>query len=450
MRNLEIPPRIRELAELLKPYAPLYIVGGYVRDSLLGIECHDVDICSKLRVETLRNALLTSDFEISDKNLRMGTVVISKGGFKAEYTSFRSDSYACGSGAHSPEEVKFTDDIVLDAQRRDFCCNTVYLDAASGDIVDPLGGENDIRDKLLRRAKEDVLEADGLRILRLVRFAAELGFKPTEDTLASAKQNAWRVRDISAERIRDELDGCFTADIKHPELCRKGAHVEALRMLDELGLVDELFPELAALKGLPQPPKYHLYDAFEHSVKAFELSDPSLRWAALLHDVGKAPCVAKNGNMHGHEVVGEAMVKDILERLRFKRSEVRRISQLVRWHMADINRNMSETKLKRFAVEHSDIGEQLCDLMDIDGLASKGELTRRNRLRDAYAFLKANGLPLSVRELPVSGEDLISLGVPENVRSAALDSLLADTAMDPHLNDRDKALRYLGKWADRA
>lgn len=449
MKGFFLPTEIIELARLFSPYATLYAVGGCVRDGLMGIACHDIDICSKLRVDDVKSALSNSDFAISEKSLRMGTVIISKGGFRAEYTSFRTDSYEEGSGAHSPSKVKFTDDILKDAERRDFACNAVYFDILRGEIVDPLAGAADIQSKILRRAKDDVFEADGLRILRLARFGAELGFKPTDETYASAKRNAWRVKDISAERIREELIGCFAADGKHPELNRKNAHLEAFRMLDDLGLVDMLLPELAALKGLPQPPKYHLYDAYEHSVKAFELAPAYLRWAALLHDVGKAPCVAKYGNMHGHDAAGEELVKGVMERLRFKNSEIRRVSQLARWHMVDINGNMSEAKLRRFALAHLDIIDDLCELIDIDGLASAGQLTRPNRLRAAYKGMLADGVPLRVKDLKVSGNDLIALGVPEKYRAAVMEELLEDTAIAPSLNDRDKALAYLERKANK-
>lgn len=444
--TFNVRPELFELAELFKPFATLYAVGGWVRDSLLGIACHDIDICSKLRVEQVKTVLLNSDFAISDKSLRLGTVVISKGDFRAEYTCFRSDSYAEGSGAHSPSEVIFTSDILADAQRRDFACNAVYYDILAGETVDPLGGIEDIKNKILRRAKYDVFEADGLRILRLVRFAAELGFTPEKETLESAKLNAWRVADIVAERVQVELVACFEAETKHPELKRQGAHLEAFRLLDELGLVDLLLPELAALKGLPQPKQYHLYDAYEHSVKAFELSPPELRWAALLHDVGKAPAMKAIGNMHGHDVIGEGIVKNIMGRLRFKKSETRRVSQLVRWHMVDINGDMSEAKLRRFVVQHSDIIAQLCDLIDIDAVASAGIVTRPNRVREAYEYVKSHGLPLSVKQLAVDGKDLVALGVPENMRSDALRDLLEQTAMDENLKDRERALGYLCKW----
>lgn len=444
---VDVREELKRLATLFAPYATLYAVGGCVRDGLLGIECYDVDICSKLDVKDVKKILSNTDFVVSDKSLRMGTVHISRGNFCAEYTSFRQDSYERSSGAHKPLKVSFTDSILLDAKRRDFKCNAVYYDLLKDEIADPIGGVCDIRNKIVSTADDEdtVFEADGLRILRLVRFCAELGFKADAHTFDVAKQNAWRVKDIAVERIREELDKIFVADTRHPELGLKDAHVRGFRMLDELGLVDMLLPELAKLKGLQQPAKFHLYDAYEHSVKAFEVSPPRLRWASLLHDVGKARAVEINGNMHGHDEIGAEIARQMLNRLKFSNADRNRTVQLVRLHMTDINGNTSEAKLRRFVVEHMDVIDDLCALKDIDGIASAGKLTRPNRLRIAYETLKEQGVPLTVKDLKIDGRDLVDMGVSEKFRSGLLKDLLVETAMNPLLDDRERAIAFVEK-----
>lgn len=436
-----------ELAKAIAPYATLYAVGGCVRDGLLDIECFDIDVCAELSVDDIKKALLNTDFVVSDKNLRMGTVHISRGNFTVEYTTWRSDSYDLSCGGHTPKEVSFTNDITIDARRRDFRCNAVYYDILNKKIVDPLGGVEDIKNGVLTSADdpEIVFEADGLRILRLVRFYAELGFSIEDKTLSVAKQNAWRVKDIVVERIREELCKIFVADTRHKQLDTKDGHVRGFRLLDELGLVDMLLPELAELKGLEQPAKYHLYDAYEHSVKAFEIAPPHLRIASLFHDLGKRRSIEKYGNMHAHDTMGEEIARGILNRFKFSNADTYRICQLVRWHMVDINGNTSQAKLRRFVVEHADIIEDLCDLMDIDGIASCGKLTRPNRLREEYEYLKSKGIPLCVKDLKVTGNDLVDMGVECKYRSTLLKDLLLETAMNPHLNDRDVALAYVEK-----
>lgn len=439
--------KLNKLATLFAPRATLYLVGGCVRDKLLGTACFDIDICSKLTVDEVKTILLNTDFVVSDKCLRMGTVHISCGDFVAEYTAFRTDSYDRESGKHHPENVRFTDDIALDARRRDFKCNALYEDVLTSEIVDVAGGLEDIKNKIISTAdaSQNVFEADGLRILRMVRFASELGFEIEPHTFEVAKQNAWRVKDLAVERIREELRKIFVADTKHKELGLKDAHVKGLRLLDELGLVDMLLPELAALKGLQQPKKYHLYDAYVHSVKAYEVAPPDIRISALLHDVGKAAAMKIQGNMHGHDVIGEELVRNICNRYKFSNAETSRICMLVRWHMVDIAGDTSISKLRRFVAKNMDIIDDLCALMHADAIASCGHDDKKNRVALVAKTLREDGSPLCVKDLKAGGADLVALGVEEKYRSHILNELWEDTVMNPALNDRDKALEYIRK-----
>lgn len=441
--------KLKRLAELFSPYATLYAVGGYVRDGLLGCETGDIDVCSKLRVEDVKNILLNSDFAVSDKNLRMGTVHISSHGFVVEYTTFRVDSYDGLSGAHTPDEVRFTEDIGEDARRRDFKCNAVYYDVLNDKIVDPLCGAADIKNKILSAADapEKVFEADGLRILRLVRFACQLGFEIEPHTLSVAKANAWRVKDIAVERIRDELCKIFVSDTAHPALRLEGAHLRGFRLLDELGLINLLLPELAALKGVQQKKKYHIYDAYEHSVKAFELAPPNLRWAALLHDVGKPVALAKNNgeNMHGHDVIGADIVSDMLNRFKFSNADKSHIVKLVRWHMIDLKGDTSFNKLRRFAAEYNDIIDDICAIKDADAEASSGIAPKVNRVRDAWQSVKQDGTPLNINQLKVDGNDVLAMGADGKDIGHILQELWEDTVLNPSLNSREKALAYIAR-----
>lgn len=439
--------KLNILAEAFESYARLYLVGGCVRDDLIGVECFDVDVCSKLEVEDVKNALLNTDFVVSDKNLRMGTVHITSDDFVVEYTVFRKDSYEPTSGRHLPSKVSFTSDITLDARRRDFKCNALYKDVLTGEIVDVTGGLKDIENKIISTADNPkiVFEADGLRILRMVRFACELGFDIDEETFEVAKQNAWRVKDIAIERVRDELGKIFVADTRHKELSLSLAHRKGIDLLDRLGLVDMLLPELARLKGLEQPKKYHLYDAYEHSLKAFEVSPPSIRWSALLHDVGKAEAVARHGNMHGHDLIGEEIVRGVCNRFKFSNEQTKRVCALVRWHMVDLAGDTSQSKLRRFVAKNMDIIDDLCALMRADAIASCGEDKSDMRIARIARELREDATPLSIKELSVSGNDLVNLGVEEKYRGIILNRLWEDTVMNTALNDREKALNYIKK-----
>lgn len=436
---------LKSLAICFKPFATLYQVGGAVRDELLGIECFDIDVCAKLKVEDVKKILSNTDFVVSDKNLRMGTVHISCGDFVCEYTTFRTDSYDVSSGGHTPKDVRFTSDMSLDARRRDFKCNALYKDILTGKILDLLGGTEDVKNKIISTADEPniVFEADGLRILRMVRFAAELGFDVESNTFEIAKKNAWRVKDIAVERIRDELEKIFVADTKHPQLNLKDAHVRGLAMLDELGLVDMLFPELATLKDLEQPKKYHLYDAYKHSLKAYEYAPPRLRFAALLHDIGKAESIKSTGNMHLHAQIGAELADGICKRFKLPNSERKRLVKIVALHMTDVKGDMPKGKLRRFVVENFDVIRDLCDFMDADSIAHKGEAGRADAIRRVVKEIEDDGTPLCVKDLKISGQDLVNMGVDEKMRGKILEELWLDTAENPALNDRKKAIDYV-------
>lgn len=439
--------KLKELARALSGFAPLYQVGGCVRDELMKIECSDIDVCSQLEVKDVKNALLNTDFAVSDKNLRMGTVHISSGNFVCEYTTFRTDSYDKASGKHSPQDVEFTKDILLDAKRRDFKCNAVYKDILLDEYVDVLGGIDDIKKKALSTADEPdiVFEADGLRILRLVRFACELGFDIEEETFKSAKKNAWRVKDIAVERINEELEKIFVSDMRHPELGLKNAHVKGIRLLDDLGLVDLLLPELSALKGLEQNKKYHIYDAYEHSLKAYEYAPPHLRFCALLHDIGKAECVKIYGNMHGHERVGADMARDIAHRLKLSNIQTYRLCKIISLHMTDLNGNMSENKLRRLIAQNIDVMDDVVLVMLADARATNEQIIKQNRIGNMLSSMREEGVPFSIKELKVSGNDLVEMGVDEKMRGVILKQLWIDTVMNMSLHTREKALAYIEK-----
>lgn len=438
--------QLNALAQLFPDDAPLYAVGGFVRDKLIGIECHDVDVCSKLNVDDVKMILSNTDFAVLDKNLRVGTVIIKGRNFSAEYTTFRTDSYPTGSGVHSPSEVTFTDDIKKDALRRDFGCNALYFDIKKKEIVDPLSRKGDVENRILKTTDnpEKVFGEDGLRILRLIRFAVELGFSIDDETFAAAKKYAKYVEEIAVERINDELNKIFVADTAHPELQRETAHYEGLELLDELGLVEILFPEVNALKGLGQNPKYHLFDAYVHTIECFKASAPEVRWAALLHDIGKFPCVRKSGKMYGHEVVGADMAVQVLSRFKKPKAEIARIKQLVQYHMVNLDGLMSHSKQRWFVVEHFNIADDLAKLKKADAIGASGAFSN-DWINDILAELKSDGTPLSMRELKVSGQDLVNLQIDEKSRGIILYELWRDTVMNMTLNDREKALAYLEK-----
>ena len=462
------------LAEKFAPYSPLYAVGGCVRDDILGIQSGDIDVCASIDAAKVKEFLKGTEFTVQNRDLRMGTIIITSHGFKAEYTTFRVDSYSEGSGKHRPDSVKFTEDMKEDALRRDFTCNAVYLNILNDELVDLVGGLEDINNKVIKTVTDPnaVFEADGLRILRMVRFAAELGFEIDEETLKVAKDNVWRIKDLSPERVLVELDKIFVADTAHGRKFEQdgfisayagpgndgslgvegkdekdilgNAHYRGVRLLDEIGALDIIFPELAALKGLQQSAKWHIYDAYNHSLEAFRVSTPDIRWAALLHDIGKKPSMDQYGKMFMHATMGADMVASICNRLRFPKIRARDICSLIRNHMYDIDDVTSENKLRWFLAEKSKQVPQLIELKAADTFASQ---KIRPELRWAILFnkMKEEKVPLGIKDLKVDGNDLVDLGCPEYERGMILYELWRDTVMNSHLNDREHALEYLKK-----
>ena len=440
------------LAELFRPRATLYAVGGFCRDKVLGLEPRDLDICSKLTVKEVESILLNTEFTVHRQYPRLGTACISARGFRAEYTCFRTDSYRNGSGEHHPEDVVFTDDITLDAARRDFTANAVYFDPLTERYTDPTGGMEDISRRLLRAADdpERVFSEDGLRILRLVRFAAETGFETEEETLRAAEKFAPQVADIVPERILAELDKIFVADTAYPALGVADGHARGLALMDRLGLVELLLPELAALKGLEQNPKYHRYDAYRHSVEAYAAAAPRIRWAALLHDVGKRICFERDGNMYGHAEAGAETLAVRLSALRMPKARAKRIIDLVRYHMTDLAGDMSENKLRRFAAEHADLVRDLAALKRADGYATCGHPVEKVRLEEIYDTMLSDGTPMKISDLPVDGKDAEAAGLVGHDIGVALRELWECAVLDPALRRRESALAFLGRRAEKA
>ena len=207
MFDESVREELEELASYFPIDKPLYAVGGCVRDYLRGKEFYDVDLSGGMKPEELIELLDKTPFGVVSASPRLGTVII-KGKNTYENTAFRIDSYPAGSGIHTPTNVQFTQDLTVDAKRRDFKCNAIYYNIRERQIIDPLGGIEDIKQVILSTtiSPDVVLSQDGLRILRLARFVSKLGYEIEEHTYDSAKRLAGRLREISVERIREELN----------------------------------------------------------------------------------------------------------------------------------------------------------------------------------------------------------------------------------------------------
>lgn len=412
--KIQIPldERISALAgELQKP---LYLVGGYVRNYLIDKSLsEDIDLAGELSPEALLPRLEGVGLKPLAEYKKTGTLVFGAKGLKCEYTAFRKDVYSVG-GGHKPEKTIPTTDILEDALRRDFKCNAVYYDVKNQKIVDPLGGVEDIKNKVLDTVKvpEEVFSHDGLRLMRLARFCGELNFTPTKEVLESARANANNVLDVSAERIYAELVRALVSDTKYSFSDKKG-HYTALKMLDKTQVLDKIIPELTLGRGMKQRADYHDYDVLEHSLKTVLYAPQEIRLYALLHDVAKPYCMERDGKYHFHAVEGEKIAEKVLKRLKAPIKIIDNAKRLAKYHMLDMKRDMREAKLRRFIVDNLDILPSLLALKQADFSACKDcldECSTVKKWKELHAKMLLDGTPFSIKDLQVTPVELQELG----------------------------------------
>ncbi len=443
MREI-LPAPLRQLADALS--RPLYAVGGSVRDFLAGYgdRVADWDICSPATEAETAEAARRCGFCVDAVYRNTGTVKLTDAeGRGYEFTRFRSDKYV--RGLHTPAEIEFTDDIVRDARRRDFCANAVYYDIAADAFVDPLGGIPDIRSRVLRTVApaKKVFGEDGLRLARLARLAAQTGFSPDEECLAGARENCTLIRDIAPERIFRELELLLHADEKPGGTWGPYRGLQILRATNVLPVI---LPELAAGDGMAQRRDFHDYDVLEHSFRCVRYAPASIRWAALLHDVGKPFCFVRDGNFHAHAEEGARIAEDILTRLKAPKKCTEHTVRLVLLHMRDLDGRMRESKVRREIVRQYDILPDLFALRQADFSACKDDTSPAPgvvKWKRILAAMRAEGVPLSLKELALSGDDLIARGIRGKRVGELLQSLLDFCASDGKNNTRERLLRRL-------
>ena len=440
MRNI-LPKNLISLAESA-PF-PLYVVGGTVRDHLANLtpKTNDFDICSPTPAEVFAEFATTHGFCVKSVFKNTGTVKLQdRDGVDYEYSCFRSDKYVRGS--HVPVEIYFTDNIELDARRRDFTVNAIYYDIKKDVYLDPLGGIHAITRKQFTTVApaKKVFGEDGLRLMRLARQAATLGFTPDEECLIGATENAALIDDISPERIFTELLAILHADEKYGNT---DGPYQGLRLLDQIGVLARILPDLALGKGMKQRSDYHKYDVLEHSLRTVKYAAPSIRLAALLHDVGKPFCAIRDGNSYNHPIEGEILAANILRRLKAPKKTTETVCALVRWHMYDMDCKTGESKLRRFFVEHYAILDDLLLLKQADFSAcmdNMREAPTRTRWQKLLAQMRAENAPFTLKNLAVNGNDLLALNIPPARISEVLHKLLSHTAVIPQDNEKERLL----------
>lgn len=413
-------------------FTALY-AGGCVRDRLLEKEPHDYDIATDAKPEQVQ-ALFRRTVAVG---AQFGVICVIDEGREFQVASFRADGLYID-GRH-PESVTFSTP-EQDAQRRDFTINGLFFDPVAGRLIDYVGGQQDLKDRVVRAIGNpaDRLREDRLRLLRAVRFATVLGFDLDTATWNAVRENAAHIREVSAERIREELVKIFLAP----------ARVRGWDLLDQSGLMREVLPELEALQGCEQPPQFHPEgDVFKHTRIMLGLLPPEvtvpLVFSVLFHDIGKPSTASVDADgrirFSGHDKLGAEMTEEVMTRLRFSRAEIDATVEAVANHMVfkDVQQ-MRVAKLKRFmARPHFD--EEM-ELHRVDCTSSHGML-------DNYEFLRTKreefaNEPLIPPAL-ITGRDLIALGLQPGPRFSEILEAVQSRQLEGTLTSHDDALAFV-------
>ncbi len=436
----DVPRDVLELCERLRSKGKRgWIVGGCVRDRLLGRPVADWDVATDARPKELLSIFPRA----IPTGIEHGTVTVVKDGHHYEVTTLRGEgTYTDG---RRPDWVEFVDDITRDLARRDFTVNAIALDPLDGKLIDPFDGRGDLERGVLRAVGDprERFSEDGLRVLRAARFVATLELALDPATEAAIAPTLDTYRKVAAERVRDEW--LKTMKARQPS--------RAFDVMRRTGILAITCPELLEGVGMEQN-KWHAYDVWRHGMECMDAceADPVLRIAAMLHDVGKPRTRAwsdKTGDytFYDHDRVGAEIAAPIVERLRFSNDERERIVALVRFHLFHYSDEWSDAAVRRW-IRRVGAG-RLADLYVLNqaDVRAKGrdfapDLAALAALEAHVARVLAEGAALSTRDLKVNGRDLMSeLGVkPGRIIGEILEALLDAVTTDPSSNEREPLL----------
>ena len=413
-----------------------YLVGGCVRDLLLGKEPADYDVATSAIPDQVQQ-YFSQTYPVGAK---FGVILVQIGDKDfVEVATFRSDvSYSDG---RHPDAVRYTQSAKDDVQRRDFTINGLLLDPENDQVLDYVGGQMDLKSGIVRAIGTPVrrFDEDKLRMLRAVRFAARFNYKIEEESLAAIEGLAGEIKQVSRERVRDELLKMLT----------EGHARQAFELLDRTGLLEIMLPEITRMKGVQQPPQFHPEgDVWIHTLMLLEQLpagvSPTLGLGALLHDVGKPATfrVAPDRiRFDGHVEVGEKVAAEILRRLRLSNEETAQVLALVANHMrfADVTK-MKDSTLKRFF--RLPRFEEHLELHRMDCTASHGKL-------DLYDFTRhklQETPPAEIRPEPlVKGHDLIGAGYEPGPRFKEILEAVEDAQLEGRLRSREDAMQFVSR-----
>ena len=430
---MQLPEYVRRCLDRLENAGyPCYAVGGCVRDAVLGLTPHDYDLCTAATPEQMKALFFNEALVLAGE--KHGTVgVITEGGV-VEITTFRTEGDYHDN--RHPDRVEFVDSIEKDLARRDFTVNAMAYSPTRG-FADPFGGREDLKNKALRAVGDPAtrFREDSLRILRGVRFAVRFRLTPDPETEKAMEDLAPLMNNLARERVFDEL-------------CKLLVLVTAEDLLHYAPILTQVIPELAPTVGFDQRTPHHAYDIYTHTahVTAAVPQDLTLRWAALLHDIGKVPAFTLDetgrGHFKGHAQLSAQMADAILHRLKAPTALREWVVLLIVQHMTrpEPDKKWLRRRLSRLGGE---VLDTLLILQEADtrskGVEKAEELVIFPEIRNILAEIKAENSCLTVRDLAVNGHDLMALGYTGPAVGRQLNRLL-ELVMDEQLPNEHQAL----------
>ena len=439
--KINLPEDVRFIIEQLNMSGfEAFAVGGCVRDALLGREPNDWDITTSATPYEVKEIFRRT----IDTGIQHGTVTVmlKKNGY--EVTTYRIDGEY--TDHRRPDGVTFTRELSEDLRRRDFTINAMAYNETAG-LVDLYGGVSDIEQKMIRcvGSPDDRFDEDALRIMRAVRFAAQLGFDIDEETRKAAANHAKEIEKVSAERIETELTKLLLSP-----------HPEKLIDMYELGIADVILPEFSLLLQTPQNTPYHIYDVGRHTIEVIKNVPPTktMRYAALMHDMGKPECKTTGAegidHFKAHAVASERIAEEILRRLKMDNDTIRDVKKIVFWHDFGIKGNISKKSVRRML---SKMGEEYFEAYtqlrraDIMGQSTFNREVSFEVLDEMIGYhdeIMQEGNALRISDLAIGGGDLIKEGIkPGPAMGEILRNLLEKVLEEPELNTRERLLEIV-------
>ena len=441
--GIDIPPFAHKALRALEAAGhEAWLVGGCVRDALIGRQIHDYDLATSARWQDAETALNAAGFTVHRTGTTHGTVTATLDGNAIEVTTYRADG-TYTDGRH-PDNVTFVRTIEEDLARRDFTINAMAYHPDCG-LLDTWNGQRDLETHTIRvvgDASKRFAE-DSLRVLRGCRFASQLGFTIEPITLAAMKKEKTGLLRVSAERITHEMDELLLGDFVHDAL------------METVDVLVAFMPEIAACRGFDQHTPYHIYDVWEHTAWVVQRSPKTrlARWTALLHDIGKPAVFYTDANGRGHffkhQQVSVKKKKSIMERLLMSPTFTAQVLTLVRIHDRQIAANSRSVK-RALSNLNGDINlfRTLCGVKRADALAqselSKPRLELSYELERVLDEVLASNDTFSLKQLAVNGNDVLALGVPAGPQIGELLDAALDAVIEEKLpNEREALIAFL-------